>query len=85
MTSANIQKIQNINDKTNKLAVSKMQDKTYRVPTKSFIELKANIYIYVTKDQHERRRAKVVNNSVAEDELIYENYKNATNMNHEMN
>ena len=76
-------------DKTNKLIIGKMKNGTYVVPVKGFVELKAKMFSYVTKDQHECKKAKVINNSVVQSELKYENYKNvllnATYMNHEIN
>ena len=62
---------------------------TCGMPIKSFVGLKGKISIYITKDKHECKKAKGINNSVAEDELKYENYKSillyARYVNHEMN
>ena len=44
MISGNIQKNQNINDKTRNLVVGKIKDETCGVPIKSFAELKEKLY-----------------------------------------
>ena len=56
LTSGKYSKDSKYYDKTNKLAVGKMKDETYGVPRKSFVELKARMYTYVTKDQHVKKQ-----------------------------
>ena len=38
-----------------------MKDETCGVPRKSFVGLKAKMYIYITEDKHKYRRAKGIN------------------------
>ena len=56
---------------------------------KNFCRIKIKMYTYITKDEHESKKAKGINNSVTADELKYENHKNVffnvTYINHEMN
>ena len=62
---------------------------TCGVPIKSFAGLKTKNYTYITKDEHEYKKVKGIYNSVVEDELKHESYKNAflnaTHMNHKIN
>ena len=66
-----------------------MKVETCGVPIKSFAGLKAKMYTYMTKDEHEYKKIKGIYNSVVEDELKHESCKNAffnaTHMNHIMN
>ena len=74
---------------SNNLVVGKTKDETCSVPIKGFVGLKSKIYAFITKDKYESKKVKCINKNVLDNELKYENYKNAllgrSYMRHEIN
>ena len=66
-----------------------MKDKTSDVLRKGFVRLKSKTYTFITEDNHKTKKAKCINKNVINDELKYEDYKNAffnrSFMRHKMN
>ena len=66
-----------------------MKDETCGMPGKRFLELKSRMYTFITKDNHESKKAKDNNKNVVGDELTNENYKNVlfnrSSLRHETN
>ena len=52
-----------------------MKDGTCGVPLKGFVGLKAKVYTFIAKENHECKKAKGINKNVVDDELKYEGYK----------
>ena len=73
----------------NNLVVGKMKDGLSGVSIKNFLELKAQMYTYITKDDHEYQKTKDICENVVDDELKYEDYKKllfiGVYMRHEIN
>ena len=53
------------------------------------VGLKSKIYAFITQDNHESKKANIINKSIVNDELKYEDYKNVLSnrsyMRHERN
>ena len=49
---------------------------TCKRPIKGFVGLKSKIYTFATEDNHESKKAKVLNKHSVNDELKYVDYKN---------
>ena len=66
-----------------------MKDKTSDMLRKGFVRLKSKTYALITEDNHKTKKAKCINKNVINDELKYEDYKNAffnrSFMRHKMN
>ena len=58
------------------IVVGKMKDETSGVPMKNFVGLKSNMFTFITKYNHEFKKAKGINKKVVDDELKYEDCKN---------
>ena len=71
------------------IAIGKMKDETCDKPIIFFVELKAKVYLYITNNDLECKKAKGINKNVVDDELKYEDYKNVlsngSHTRHEMN
>ena len=52
-----------------------MKDEIY-VLIKCFVGLKAKMYTYITEEEHECKNIKGINNSLGEDQLKCQHYKN---------
>ena len=86
---SNYQKDSKYCSNANKLVLDKMKDETFGIPITGFVGLKSNVYTFVTKCNHESKKAKGINRNVVDDELKYEDYKivlfNRLYMRHKMN
>ena len=51
------------------------KDELSGVPIKKILGLKAKIYTYITKGNHEYKKTKDICENVVDDELKYEDYK----------
>ena len=60
---------------SNDLVTGKMKDKICGMPREGFTGLKPKMYTFMTKDNHESKKAKNINKNVVDDELKHEDYK----------